>query len=432
MNTIMNNIINKFQNSKKWTFALLLVLFVLVNWLNYGFYLRSDLSASGRYRLTGASKNILRNLPEKVTIEAYFSKDISEAYMQPVKQLRDFLEEYASSSRGKVHLIFLNPDEDEKIMQKARSLGIQPMPIGSVDRKKQEVSRVFLSLAIYYEDKTSVIPDILRQSQALEYFLTANIYKMAHPQEHNIGLLETDSEFSQTTGENPFHSLEILDKSMQTFYGNMLPVKADTEEISDNISVLLIVSPKKLTEMEKYHIDQFIMRGGKVVLASGGVDVNFNNLTAAPKDRDLLDFFDNYGIRINPDMVYDAKNYIPFRQPVNMIQMIEVPYPVWLAIPSENLDQTSLLTKNFKFLVFPWASSLTLDSAKIKDPKITLLASSSAHSWAKSDSLNISPELLRNSLENAPADSAMKSSALAYDIHGKFTSYFTGRKLPPV
>ncbi|MDH4200265.1 MAG: GldG family protein [Spirochaetia bacterium] len=426
----MNKIINKFQNSRKVTLMLALALFVLVNWLNYGFYVRFDLSASGRYRLTGASKDILRNLPEKVTIEAYFSKDISEAYMQPVKQLRDFLEEYASSSHGRVHLLFLNPDEDEKIMQKARSLGIQPMPIGSVDRKKQEVSRVFLSLALYYEDKTQVIPDILRQSQALEYFLTANIYKMAHPTERNIGLLETGGEFATTSGDNPFHSLEILDKSMQTFYGNMISVKADAEEISDNISVLFIVSPHKLTEMEKYHIDQFIMRGGKVILASGGVDINFNNLVATPKEKDVLEFFSNYGIAIHPDMVYDSKNYIPFRQPVNMLQMIEIPYPVWLAIPSESLNQGSLLTKNFKYLVFPWASSITPDSSKIQDPKITVLASSSSRSWLKTEGIAINPEMLKNSLDNLPPDSEMKPAVLACDIEGKFTSYFAGRKLP--
>lgn len=426
----MSKYIQKFKTSRQVTLALLLIVFVLFNWVSDAFYVRFDLSGSGRFRLTSASKNILRSLPEKVTIEAYFSKDISEAYMQPVMQLRDFLTEYASSARGRVKLVFLNPDDDEKIQRRARSLGIQPMPIGSVDQKKQEVSRVYLSLALYYEDKTQVIPDILRQSQALEYFLTANIYKMAHPGERNVGILENGGEFSTRRGDNPFNSLEILDKSLETFYGSLIPVKADTEEVPDNISVLFIISPKKLTQMEKYHIDQYILRGGKLILATGGVDINFANLMVTPKEKDTLEFFGHYGIHINPDMVFDAKHYIPFRQPVNMLQMIELPYPVWLGVPSDDLASNSLLTRNFKFLVFPWASSLNVDKNAIKDANVIELAQSSDHSWTKTQGISISPEMLKNSLDNLPSPPAMKSQGLAYFVSGKFSSYFTPATKP--
>ncbi|MDH4261421.1 MAG: Gldg family protein [Spirochaetia bacterium] len=420
----------KFKNSKKVTLWLIIMLFFTVNWLSYSLYIRFDLSASGRFKLTSASKKILRNLPEKATIEAYFSNDISEAYMQPVKQLRDFLEEYSSSSRGRVKLVYLNPDDDEKIQQKARSLGIQPMPLGSVDRKKREVSKVFLSLVIYYEDKTQVIPDILRQSQALEYFLTANIYKMAHPGEHTVGLLETDSEFSKDSRDNPFHSLEILDRSLSSFYGNMMPVKADVDEIPSNISVLFVSDPKKLTEIEKFNLDQYIMRGGKLILAMNGLDINFNNLIATAKTPDTLAFFKNYGIDIKPDLVFDAKNYIPFRQPVNVIQTIELPYPVWLAASEEFLSQDSLMTQNFQFIVFPWASSVSIESARIKDSQITPLASSSPVSWTKSDGLYISPEILKDSLDNVPDKSTMAKQSLAFHIKGKFNSFYSGKPLP--
>jgi gliding-associated putative ABC transporter substrate-binding component GldG len=434
MNAIDNKIgnkIDKFKNSKKVTLWLIISLFFMVNWVSYSFYVRADLSGSGRFKLTSASKKILRNLPEKATIEAYFSNDISEAYIQPVKQLRDFLGEYAASSRGRVKLVYLNPDDDEKIQLKARSLGIQPMPLGSVDRKKREVSRVYLSLVINYEDKSQVIPDILRQSQALEYFLTANIYKMSHPEEHAVGILATDSEFSKTTQDNPFHSLEILEKSLSSFYGSMQEVKADVNEIPNNISVLLAVSPVKLTEIEKYHIDQFILRGGKMILAMNGLEVNFNNLTASPKNPDTLAFFQNYGIDIKPDMIFDAKNYIPFKQPVSIIQVLELPYPVWLAAPAQYLDQTSLMTQNFQFIVFPWASSVAINGAKIKDAKVIQLAASSSSSWAKTDGLYISPEILKNTLDSLPEKSTMKSQPMAFHIKGKFQSFFNGKKLPP-
>ena len=427
----MTNIITRFQKSKQVTLILIIMLFFMINWVSYSIYLRIDLSGSGRYKLTSASKKILRNLPEKATIEAYFSKDISEAYMQPVKQLRDFLEEYAASSRGRVKLAFLNPDDDEKIQQRAASLGIQPMPIGSVDRKKREVSRVFLSLAISYEDKTQVIPDILRQSQALEYFLTANIYKMAHPGERTLGYLQTNTEFSTSQNENPFHSMEILEKSLESFYGNMMPVKADTDPIPSNISILVIVSPKSFTDMEKYHIDQFIMGGGKVILAMSGVDINFNNLMGTPKAPDVLSFFQNYGIDIKPDLIFDSKNYIPFRQPVNMIQVMELPYPVWLASVSENLSQESLMTQNFQFLVFPWASSVNIVNEKIREGKTIQLAASSSQSWVKSSEFYISPEILKNSLDEPRESNSTQSIPLAYYVKGKFDSFYKGKPLPP-
>jgi len=422
-------IVNLYINSKKVTVILVLLNFIMINWVSNGLYMRFDLSKSGRFKLTNASKKILRELPENVTIEAFFSDEVPDLYLHSVKELKDFLTEYASISRGKVKLRFLNPDSDEDIKKRASALGIRPMPIGAVDQNKREVSNVYFSLALSFENQTQVIPDILRNNQVLEYNLTSRIYKMAHPEERVVGIVSGNSGFTTEESQNKFQSYSILNNSMEAFYGIMTPVSMDSQNIPDNVSVLFLVSPQMLSDKEKYHLDQYILRGGKLVVATSGVNIDFNTGSVNPKDQGTMEFFQNLGINIGSNLIIEPENFVPLRRQVNLFQVLEIPYPVWLSIPEDSLSQKSLITSGMESLFMPWASSITLDETKIKEPQVEILAKSSSKSWIKSESLSISPDALKNEIE-APAPNDAKEYQAAYMIKGKFNSFFKDKKLP--
>jgi hypothetical protein len=72
-------------------------------------------------RISGTSKNLLRNLPEKATIELFVSNDLPDEAVLVARKARDFVQEYVNSSRGKVKLIILDPDND-KSAQATRAL----------------------------------------------------------------------------------------------------------------------------------------------------------------------------------------------------------------------------------------------------------------------------------------------------------------------
>jgi len=427
-NFSLNNMFQRYLESGKVKIILLVAVFISFHWVSNALYLRTDLSSAGRYTITDATETIIDNLSETVTIEAFFSGQVPESHYQEVKQLKDFLKEYASISSRKIKLRFLDPDNDPEVQQRARTLGIQPLSLGSVDQQKQEIKRVFLSIALSYEDKTQVIHDIIQNPQALEYNLTARIFKLANPDQRKIGFLKTDSVFSISNQQNRILSLSLLDNSMEEFYGRLVPVDAANTAIGEEISTLLIVAPRNLTDIEKYHIDQYLMRGGKVILALSGMEVNFQNLTASPVNQDLLDFFANYGIVVEKDMVYDPQDFIPYREQVNMLQYRELPYPLWVLVPSERMDDEHTITHNINFLFFPWGSSVSIDQNKIENGAVQLLATTSDKSYHKTSGVMISPEFLKNSPE--PAGEEQKPFNLAYYTHGVYQSYYNGHQPP--
>lgn len=420
----------KFNQSKTITTGLIIVNLLLLNWLSYAFYTRFDLSGSGRYRLTSASKNIIQELPEKVLIEAFFSQDVPEVYIQPVKYLRDFLTEYASASDGKIDLLFLNPDDDKKIQARAQTLGIRPMPIGAVDQKKREVSSVYFSLAISYEDKTEVIPDILRDNQLLEYNLTSRIFKMAHPGERKIGFLAGRTNFTLEQSQNPFESVSLLNRSAETFYGAIVPVNADAESIPSEVSVLIVAGVQELSEFEKYRIDQFLLSGGSLIIAQSGVNINFQNGQITPISPDLLAFFGNYGIQIQPNLLEDAGSYVPLRQRANIFQMLEIPYPLWIKAEEDRMSAKSSIVLNLKSAVFPWASSIHIDPNSMENGEVEALASTTPKARIQPQ-LTIDPNMAKMSVEdNSPE--GRQSFELAYYLEGEFKSFFNEREISTI
>jgi hypothetical protein len=101
--------IGEFLASRRATTILYVALFFAFSWLSYGAYVRFDLSSTGAMRISGTSKNLLRSLPEKAVIELFVSNDLPDEAVLVARKVRDFIQEYVNSSRGRVKLIVLDP-----------------------------------------------------------------------------------------------------------------------------------------------------------------------------------------------------------------------------------------------------------------------------------------------------------------------------------
>ncbi|MBT4411922.1 MAG: hypothetical protein HOC82_18955, partial [Bacteroidetes bacterium] len=75
---------------------------ILVNLLSDSFFLRLDLTSDNRYTLSDATKNIVRNLEEPVTVTAYFSEDVPTQMNQTKRDFKEMLIEYSNLSKGMV------------------------------------------------------------------------------------------------------------------------------------------------------------------------------------------------------------------------------------------------------------------------------------------------------------------------------------------
>lgn len=410
--------LNSLFSSRNLTVGLVILLFLGISYLSYGLYLRFDLSSEGTLRLTKTSRTVLKSVEEPLTIEAYFSEEVPDAAVQQIKFLRDFLQEYARLSHN-VRLRFYNPDKDEDARNRAENLGIQPMQIGALDRKKQEITSLYFSIALHYEGKNEVIHNIL-ETNSPEYELTGRVIKLTHKNQKQVGYLAGHGQFRPDGSNDPFHGFQYLAEQIEILYGPLVEVDTSSEEIPPTIGTLLVIGPSRLSETDRYRLDQFLVRGGHIILAASGMQADLRQLIASAGSPDAATFLKPYGVVLNEDMIYEGENhYIPYEQRVNAFQSMRLPYPVWAV--SDDLLSTNGITKGIEAVVFPYSSSLTIEN-KPEKLKVDILAGSSPQAWSQKGFALIDPRRMPDKPGEGMKRSIYNQSIL---LQGNFTSAFS-------
>jgi len=151
----------------------LLIIFaiiIVVNFISMNFFFRLDLTEDGRYSLSSATKDILRDLDETVTITAYFTADMPAYLLSTKQEFKDMLVEFSSISGGNIVYEFLDPNSDPQVENKAMQEGVGPVMVR--DREKDQVTqkKVFIGAVIRMSGEKESIP-VVRPGSAMEYDL---------------------------------------------------------------------------------------------------------------------------------------------------------------------------------------------------------------------------------------------------------------------
>ncbi|MBS0617050.1 MAG: GldG family protein [Spirochaetes bacterium] len=430
--------IKAFLASRRASTILYVALFFAFSWLSYGAYVRFDLSSTGAMRISSTTKKLLRNLPERATIELFVSNDLPDEAVLVSRKARDFVTEYVSASRGRVKLTILDPDNDKSAAERAKSLGVQQLDIAVRGSKKAQAQAIYFGLGISYGSKSEPLNNLisLYEQHDLENQLTAKIFKMVKPNEKKIAILASHGNFSLKKEQNP-NSLSVFADKISAFYGDILEINTTTQDIPVEVSTLIIVQPGKLEPIDKFRIDQFVMRGGNLIVAASGMEINFSQqFMAAPGNPDLVEFLKRYGIDLATDMVNEPKpNYfIPFVQPINNFQMEKLPYPPWVIVPRDNLSQNNLASKGNAAFIMPYTSSVKINPTILPTGdgagkfKIDILAKSTADAWAQANFAFLDPAKMGEMLAAPKQNTGTHNLALM--IQGKFPSQFATGELP--
>src|SRR4030042_1683973 len=111
------------------TVLLIIAILIILNIIANQFYFRLDFSEGKQYTLNKATKDILKNLEEPVTVKAYFSEDLPPQLLQTRRDFQDMLVDTRKISNGQVIYEFINPTVDEKTESETMQTGIQPVVI---------------------------------------------------------------------------------------------------------------------------------------------------------------------------------------------------------------------------------------------------------------------------------------------------------------
>jgi ABC-2 type transport system permease protein len=216
-------------------------------------------------------------------------------------------------------------------------------------------------------------------------------------------------------------------------------VDLSSGQVSAEINALVVIGPQNLTDTERYAIDQFLMRGGSVLVAAGNYKINVDQFTGGLRVEavagGLAEMLASYGIQVEQQLVLDKRN-VPFPIPVQRnvggitVQEIQaINYPQFVDVRPDAMDRSSPIVGNLQAVTLNWASPITLDTAKNEGRTVSALLKSSAESWMTTDtSTEPNPNLYPET--GFPVGTPQQPYTLAVAVEGSFSSFFTGRTTP--
>src|ERR1700755_839176 len=230
-----------------------------------------DLTQGKIYTLSPGTRQVLSALKEPVTLRLFYSRQLGStvpAYGTYADHVREMLRDYGSASHGKVRLEFYDPEPFSDTEDRAMAYGLQGVPLD------QGGSQIYFGLAgTNLEDDERTIPFFQPERERfLEYDLTKLIYDLSNPKRPVVGVmsslpLDGDPRMmmramagQQVSGGQPYASTQLLRQTNQ-----VKTVNTDAQVIDPDIQVLLVAEAQKLSDATLYAIDQFVMRGGRLM-----------------------------------------------------------------------------------------------------------------------------------------------------------------------
>ncbi len=319
----------------------LAVLFLALTVLNGVLFrgIRLDLTENGLYTISEGTESILADIGEPINLYYFYSDRATEdiPYLRTyAKRVRELLQELELKSDGKVRLSEIDPIPFSEEEDRAAQYGLQSVSLGG----GAGTDPIYFGLAgTNAVDDLEVItffqPD---RERFLEYDVAKLIFALAHPDKPVVGLLST---LPMTSGFDPISRQTrqpwVVSTQIEQLF-ELRQVDSGVAQIDEDVDLLVLVHPRLLGDDTLYAIDQFVMRGGKLVAFVDPIsdaqlpDDIAGASTALFEDRSstLGPLFEAWGIRFDPDdVVLDQANALtvntgPGQPPVRHLAMLGI------------------------------------------------------------------------------------------------------------
>ncbi|MCA9451951.1 MAG: Gldg family protein, partial [Nitrospira sp.] len=314
---------------------------------------RFDLTEHDLYTLSEGTKNVLKSLSEPITLRFYLSKALATG-LPGIKsyatRVQEMLEEYAQVAGDQLYLEVIDPEPFSEEEDRAVAFGLQGIPLDGGS------TQFYFGLAgTSSTDELEVISFFQpEREEFLEYDLTKMIHTLANPKKKVLGLLSTLP--IDGSGGMPFMAQQgggqpwlILSHIEQMFEVKKIETTATT--IPEEISVLMIVHPKSLSEATLYAIDQYVLRGGHAMIfvdplaeSDSGGGNPMNPMGGGPRNSDMPTLFGAWGLELVKGQVLGD---LPLAKKVqvqlqNRLQVVD--YPVWIDFRQDHFSDKDIVT----------------------------------------------------------------------------------------
>ena len=389
---------------------------VMVNLIFRNISVRADLSEDRLYTLSKSTHKALSNMKSPGRIRFYFSKTTPGVSMEQkalARRVEDMLREYAESSNGLLKLELIDPQPGTPGETSARFDGLQEIKMG-------QNGLMYLGISVVYQDKVMTIPAFTKDDEDQMELNVTRLLLNAQKKEKPIVLFQsslpvTGLKADPGAGRVKDEPEWSIVTEMRIDY-NLLQLPSKVREIPEQVAMVVLVHPDALSEETMYALDQYLMKGGKILCFMDNfsiVEARFNK-NASSKGRlsqmsSLLGFSEAWGIRYVPEeIVADAELKTPVKGKEN---------PFMLSLGPANMKLGEEIFTNVEKIHVPYAGYLDyrpMDGIQYD----VLLQSSSMNLGVKRQEAGNTREILER------IDTAIDPKVLALRVRGKLNSAF--------
>ena len=317
---------------------------------------RVDLTDEKAYTLSPGTKAILAKLDTPIQIRFYCTKN---ANAMPVfltnyaQRVDDLLSEYKQASKGKIEIQRLNPEPDSDAEDSARLDGVEGQQLRTGER-------VYLGLSVgMFDQKQAIsflVPD---RERLLEYDISRAIARVMTTEKPAIGVMSSlpvmgMNPMPMQRGQRGQPAWAFIDELKRDFDVKQVEITAD--KIPDDIKLLLVIHPKTISENTQYAIDQFVLRGGKLVafvdpLCALDRSTAQSGMMPPPSSSSLDKLFKAWGLTFETSKVVADMEHIARLQ--------EGPNPTVLALNETAINKDDVVTAQAVNLVMAFSGAFS-------------------------------------------------------------------------
>jgi len=241
----------------------LLAVLVALNFIAGTVSFRADLTQGNVYTLSPGTRTVLSKLEAPVKVRFYYTQGaaVPVGLKTFAKRVEDLLNEYRAASRGRVVIEKFNPQPDSDAEDSAQLDGLEGQLTNTGEK-------FYLGLAIAFLDQKAALPVLTPdRERLLEYDITRAIAQVAAGDKPVIGVMSALPVMGRTLNpmlrQQPTQPWVLISELKRSF--ELKEIQTDAKKIPDDIKVLLVIHPRDMLEETEYAIDQFVLRGGRLI-----------------------------------------------------------------------------------------------------------------------------------------------------------------------
>jgi len=436
----MNKHIASLKKANRMSSFTRLVIIIFLNVISFYYFTRLDLTSDNRFSLGQSTKSILDELDDVVYVKVYLDGDLPAGFRKLKQSTKELLDEMRLAGNHRIEYLFEDPlasgtvKEKQDIINQLIQKGLEPVNLEVVEKGEKIQKIIFPDAVISYKNK--YIPVKLLQQQIgvspetqlhnsitnLEFLITNTIKKLMSGEKKKIAFIGGHGELTSKETTDAANSLK------QYYEVERIDLPKYKVGILDKFDLLIIAKPDTtFSELEKYKIDQFVVKGGKVLWLVESLLAEMDSLrqsgvaTTLDYPLNLNDMFFKYGIRLNTNLVQDIQcHLIPITTTYGTPKNEFRPWPYYPVVFPETHHP---VVNNLNAVWFRFANSIdTVGNKKIKK---TILLRSSDKSRESYHIARISLGQVEDALN--PSLYNKSNFNLAVLVEGKFNSLFKNR-----